>query len=87
MRQHLVQYLKENLEPRVVKDMIEDLSTDEVPKEAVLAKMRKLQTCIDLLLNTPECRALRPPPPPWDEGPKSLLSTGSGGEGKTVSFQ
>ena len=87
VRQHLVQDLKENLEPRVVKDMIKDLSTDEVPKEAVLAKMRKLQTCIDLLLNTPECRALRPPPPPWGEGAKTLPSTGNGGEGKTVSFQ
>ena len=87
VRQHLVQDLKENPEPRLVKDMIKDLSTTEVPKEAVVAKMRKLQTCIDLLLNTPEFRALRPAPPPWGEGPKSLLSTGGGGEGKTVSFQ
>ena len=83
----LVKELKENLEPRVVKDMLADLSSTEVPKEAVLAKMGKLQTCVNLLMNTPEFRAMRPPPPPWGEGSLTLPSTGDGGEGKTVSFQ
>ena len=87
-KQVALKELKESLEPRVVKDMIEALSSDEAPKEAVLAKMLKLQTCIELLINSPECRdAVAAAQRSMGDATETLPLKDQEGGGKNVSFQ